>query len=381
MQLILSATLGAGVLMFLVLLSKQKKNKEDYFFLFWTLAVLLQIGFYEISIFQFPLKGILAIATFALPLLTAPLLYLYIKFLIHKHLSLKEILLHLSVYPLFIVLFVGITKVTDTAIITAKGYLIGVHTSPSWLHYFAIPLAISGLVYCIANLFLLKEHQKRIVHFFSFEEKINLKWVNYMVYSYFLLFIVSSSLIFGATQFQLFPVDFAFTGVGFTLGLILIAFGFYGFRQTDIFSNLSNSNVTTSPKDVLFKKNGASYAKSGLTSVKIEALARQLTHYMREEKPYLNENLTLTTLAQQCAWSQAHLSQIINTHFKVNFYDFINQYRIEEAKSMLLSPHHDRLSFLGIAFDCGFKSKSSFNRYFKKYTGLSPTEFKKKHQK
>ncbi|WP_394747886.1 helix-turn-helix domain-containing protein [Spongiimicrobium salis] len=381
MQLILSATLGAGVLMFLVLLSKQKKSKEDYFFLFWTLAVLLQIGFYEISIFQFPLKGILAIAAFALPLLTAPLLYLYIKFLIHKRLSSRETLLHLSIYPCFVVLFAGTIRATKTGIITAKGYLIGVPESPSWLHYFAIPLAISGFAYCVANLWVLKEHRERIVHFFSYEEKINLKWVKYMVYSYFLLFVISSFLIFGATQFQLFPIDFAFTWVGFTLGLILIAFGFYGFRQTDIFSNLSASKVSLSAKEDIFKKNEAVYAKSGLTLAKIEALAPQLTQYMQEKKPYLNENLTLTTLAQECAWSQAHLSQIINTYFKVNFYDFINQYRIEEAKSMLLSPHHDRLSFLGIAFDCGFKSKSSFNRYFKKYTGLSPTEFKKKHTK
>ena len=99
---------------------------------------------------------------------------------------------------------------------------------------------------------------------------------------------------------------------------------------------------------------------------------------MEIEKPFLDENLSLYLLAKQSEITQPHLSQIINQHFKMNFYDFINRYRVEEAKQKLTSSNFDHLSVLGIAFDCGFKSKSSFNRYFKKYTGVSPSTFKKK---
>ena len=95
-------------------------------------------------------------------------------------------------------------------------------------------------------------------------------------------------------------------------------------------------------------------------------------------KPFLNENLSLSLLAEKSEILQSHISQVINQHFQMHFYDFINRYRVEEAKEKLSSSDFDHLSVLGIAFDCGFKSKSSFNRYFKKHTGVSPTEFKNK---
>ena len=123
---------------------------------------------------------------------------------------------------------------------------------------------------------------------------------------------------------------------------------------------------------------GASYSKSGLTQEKINAMAEALSLQMSQEQPYLNEDLNLNLLAEQCQLKPAQVSQIINQKFDMNFYDFINQYRIEEVKNRLRSSDHSHLTILGIAFDCGFKSKSSFNRYFKKYTGMSPSAYKSK---
>lgn len=125
----------------------------------------------------------------------------------------------------------------------------------------------------------------------------------------------------------------------------------------------------------------ASYSKSGLNQNKIEDLANRLSQHMEQQKPYLNEDLNLNKLAEQCSMQPAQLSQIINQQYQMNFYDFVNQYRVEETKKKLCSSDFDHLSVLGIAFDCGFKSKSSFNRYFKKYAGVSPSEFKKKQAK
>ncbi len=158
---------------------------------------------------------------------------------------------------------------------------------------------------------------------------------------------------------------------------MLIAFGFYGFRQTAIFSNIDNQEIPSWNQDSGSSEK-VSYSKSGLTEEKIDSLARRLAKHMEIEKPFLNENLNLALLAIQSEISQPHLSQIINQRFKMNFYDFVNRYRVEEAKEKLSSSDFDHLSVLGIAFDFGFKSKSSFNRYFKKYTGVPPSVFKKK---
>jgi len=380
MEVILNAGLGIGILMFLLLLFKRDKNCQDYFFLCWILITLLQILFYEITLYRFELHGFWAIASFGLPLLGGPLLFLYILSLTGHHASWPTIIIHLGLYFVFVGVLFFLQEYNDITLMASEGYIQIPSNPPKWMLYYAIPLAVSGLVYCIWDLLLLHRHRKNIVDLFSFDEKISLNWVRYVVYSYFILFILASFLIFGATQFQLFPMKEAFAFVGIVLSLMLVAFGFYGFRQTSIFSNL---NVGVDKIASIERKGSPMgvYAKSGLDVEKIENLANELAACMKKEMPFLNENLSLPTLAEQCSISQAQLSQVINQHFQMNFYDFVNQYRIEEAKKRLLSPDFDHLSILGIAFDCGFKSKSSFNRYFKKNTGISPSEFKKKQTK
>ena len=71
-----------------------------------------------------------------------------------------------------------------------------------------------------------------------------------------------------------------------------------------------------------------------------------------------------------------HLSRVINEEFGVNFFEFVNQYRIEEVKSMIRNPKFDNYSLLGIAYESGFNTKSAFNRVFKKLTGTTPSNYK-----
>lgn len=380
MEFILNAGLGIGVFMLLLLLFKRNKNQSDYLFLAWILIILGQIAFYQITIYQFEIRGLWSILIFGLPMLGAPLLFLYILSLTGHRVSWTTATLHLGVYAVYILVFFAFQQKDNHALNLFNGYFEHTETSPQWMQYYAIPLAISGLTYCVWDLLLLRKHKQAIVALFSFDEKINLKWLSYVVYSYLALFILASFLIFGAIQFQLFPIENAFALVGICLSLMLIAFGFYGFRQTIIFSNIEAQEISgLTPDNDISEK--ISYSKSGLTPEKIKSLASQLTKHMEIEKPFLDENLSLSMLAGQSGISQTYLSQIINQHFKMNFYDFVNRYRVEEAEQKLSSSDFNHLSVLGIAFDCGFKSKSSFNRYFKKYTGISPSEFKKKQTK
>ena len=108
-----------------------------------------------------------------------------------------------------------------------------------------------------------------------------------------------------------------------------------------------------------------------------EIYANKITHYMSTAKPYLDANLTLPQLAIMLQIPPHHLSRVINEKFGINFFDFINQYRVAEVKTKIDNPEFDNLSLLGIAFDCGFNTKSAFNRVFKKMTGMTPSEFKK----
>ena len=99
---------------------------------------------------------------------------------------------------------------------------------------------------------------------------------------------------------------------------------------------------------------------------------------MEVEKPFLKNKITLQEIASALDIPNHHLSQVLNDKIKQNFFDFINGYRIEALKEKLKDPKSKHLTILGIANECGFNSKASFNRIFKKNTGLTPSEYLKR---
>jgi tetratricopeptide (TPR) repeat protein/AraC-like DNA-binding protein len=104
-------------------------------------------------------------------------------------------------------------------------------------------------------------------------------------------------------------------------------------------------------------------------------LVMQLENLMVREKIYLNENLTLAETARLLDTNTSYLSRMINDHYRVNYSTFLNRYRIEEAKKMILDNQFNNFSMEGIAKSSGFRSKSTFNQVFKSSTGLTPSEF------
>ncbi len=101
---------------------------------------------------------------------------------------------------------------------------------------------------------------------------------------------------------------------------------------------------------------------------------------MNDQKLYKNPEINLVSIAKLLDVHPNVLSQTINSIENKNFYDYINWYRIEEFKRIILLPENQKFTILTVAFECGFNSKTSFNRNFKKYTGCSPREFLKDHK-
>ncbi|HEX8072708.1 MAG TPA: helix-turn-helix domain-containing protein [Pyrinomonadaceae bacterium] len=119
------------------------------------------------------------------------------------------------------------------------------------------------------------------------------------------------------------------------------------------------------------------YEKSNLTPERSERYVEKLLRFMETEKPYTDSALTLQKLAAQLSIPERHLSRIINERLKRNFADFVNSYRVEEAKRRLVDLSQRHYSVLAIAEEVGFNSKSSFNLVFKKHTNMTPSEFRK----
>jgi len=118
------------------------------------------------------------------------------------------------------------------------------------------------------------------------------------------------------------------------------------------------------------------YEKSALTKDMADEYVRRLIQFMDVAKPYLDPNLTLAKLAGRVSIRTHHLSQVINEQLHEGFFDFINRYRIEEAKRRLCDPSLSHYSIMGVANEVGFRTKSVFNSAFKKRTGMTPSEFR-----
>jgi AraC-like DNA-binding protein len=111
-----------------------------------------------------------------------------------------------------------------------------------------------------------------------------------------------------------------------------------------------------------------------------EEIVQIVLQFMKSNKPYLEPELTLNQLASKLSLKPRMLSQAINEILQQNFFDFINRYRIEEAQRLLTNPKDKKTTVLEVLYQVGFNSKSSFNTLFKKYTGLTPTEFRNKQE-
>ncbi len=118
------------------------------------------------------------------------------------------------------------------------------------------------------------------------------------------------------------------------------------------------------------------YASSSLGEEDLDYYKEVIEKFMVEEKPYLDDELTIRKLAKQLEMQPHHLSQVINSTFNMNFYTFVNSYRVDEVIKLMKDPERKHHTILAIAYDSGFKSKSSFNTIFKKMIGKTPSEYR-----
>ncbi|QLG46793.1 tetratricopeptide repeat protein [Costertonia aggregata] len=118
------------------------------------------------------------------------------------------------------------------------------------------------------------------------------------------------------------------------------------------------------------------YTKLSLTKEQHKAYMDTILDYMEKHKPYLDFEISQTKLAQNLNMSTHHLTEVLSVSLGKNFYDFINLYRVNEAKIIIENLENHDIKMLAIAYKAGFKSKTSFNRVFKKHTGLTPSAYR-----
>lgn len=116
------------------------------------------------------------------------------------------------------------------------------------------------------------------------------------------------------------------------------------------------------------------YKKTSLPSEAAAKLKSELEELMVREKPYLDQRLNLTDVAEMIDCSQNQLSQLLNEIIGKNFYDYMNEYRLKYFHELTRNPKNKQFTFLSLAYESGFNSKTTFNSFFKKSTGVTPSE-------
>lgn len=235
----------------------------------------------------------------------------------------------------------------------------------NWRIFFYI-LLLQFIIYMVLSLLLLHQHQHHIRLFAATLEPIHLHWLQRTAYGTVFL----ALLWFGD---QLLPFFESIARVGYVFGIFYVAH--YSLNQRVIFP--FSKEVKAEIAALIETADAPKSEKRKLFSAEeLDLRKAQLLQWMELEKPYLENDLSLPSLAQQLQLSTNELSYLLNEGFSENFFQFINRYRVEESKRLLSSPAHAHLNMLGIAYEAGFNSKTVFNTHFKKVTGISPSEFR-----
>ena len=245
-------------------------------------------------------------------------------------------------------------------------------------------LVLQGLIYMGLVLNMLRHYALSLRSLFSSIEDIKLEWlrnITLMTTGCWLIFAMENTLMMAGINLSNFDLSSVLVAVA------VYAMGYLGFFNSEILVQPGAADSIRQATDFgeireaggpPTLKHGGKYEKSGLSPEKAEAYVASLRKIVEEEQLYTDSTLTLNQLAERLDISPHNLSEIINTRLGQNFFDFVNAYRLEAVKRDLADPQKAHFTILALALDAGFNSKTAFNGIFKKHTGMTPSDYRRR---
>jgi len=310
--------------------------------------------------------------------LKAPLLYLYILSVIYSNFRFKpKYLLHFIPFLIFSLILIpwnSMFQQNETEVSSVNDFTDAATT----IKFLRFSLQLQILVYLIASFLAVRKYREILLENYSNAGIFNYKWLFQLISIFAVIFILSS--IRNVFQFldlseiyRYLLLVSSFLGLGFICWLILKAL-----QAPELFRGI-NSDLQLVNKQVKETKRLVKSEEPNTTKRVINLeLKTKLEQYMTEKKPWLDASLSIYDLSRQLNVPFREISIYINHDLNKHFFDFVNGYRIEKAKQMLTDPDKKDFTVLEILYDVGFNSKSSFNTAFKKHTGYTPTQYRKK---
>lgn len=344
-----------------IFLTKRPTHSSFFFLSAWFGVIAIFLGSF---LLPFEVVAYFKPGIFPLLFLLGPLLYLYVSSLTVETFQLtKRDFFHFV--PLVIISLHRSAVVAVPILSPADDPLFRYNK----VYYFLLLVTLS--TYWMFTLTRILKYRRNIpLHFSNYTRTNSLTWLIFVL-SFFLFFFLADfvryflkiALAIEWTTFSMLPLN---------LTAFVFIMTFFGINQSAIYRPVPK-------KPLVGEEAGSETANSRptLLSEEVNDLNEDIVDYLKSKKPYLNPEFNLEMMASDLGISKHKLSQLINVGQNKNFYKLINEYRIAEVKAMLIHPSYGHFSVLGVAFECGFNSKSAFNRIFKEETGLTPSEYKR----
>lgn len=243
-----------------------------------------------------------------------------------------------------------------------------------YLYFALFPLQFLHLLYYLwASRNQLQAFTRTRESQYTESERATVQWLSQLMLGFYILALLALTFLVLSPWLGIYIRELDFL---YVIPMVVLSYliSYRSFRHLTLFQQIDPPE----PK-LVHRSNGKKYEKSALTAEKALQLKEQVKEHMQVKKPFLNNELTLRGLAQELAIPPYQLSQLLNEHFKKNFFDFINTYRVEEVIVYMAQEQDRKVSLLEAAFACGFNNKTSFIRYFKKLTGQTPSQYFKAH--
>lgn len=364
-------TLFISVLLIFFLLTVKTKDKTSNFLF----AVFLLINAIDSSE---PLFGLmfdrpsnLGIFRSTIAFLQIPVFYLYVLSVSYSDFKFKrKYLLHALPFLIVNAVLVPRFYAVDDA---AKMDFIINRQSMIELQFIHVLIHIQIIVYFAAIFMLLKRAKKLYLENNAGTHVNSYNWLFQFATLLSILYVVA--IVKNIFKFSEYPdiSEWIKAGIMLMQPFIICWYLFKALNNPDLFRNIDSKLKLV--KDIVSEEriNAPTAVSEKIYSEEL----LKLQQYMSEEKPFLNPSLTIQDVSNDIQIPVRDLSLLINHKLEQHFYDFINAYRIENAKNILKDVTKSKVTILEILYEVGFNSKSSFNTAFKKHTGFTPTDFRK----
>ncbi|MBK8301311.1 MAG: AraC family transcriptional regulator [Chitinophagaceae bacterium] len=336
-----------------------------------------------------PYRDILFYLPFQQLYFIGPVIFFYVQSLLNPSFRFgKKEWLHLL--PGILYLLFSIIMVVTDKLVLKKYYFLANGQDPDFDTWYQLTGFASMLFYFFLSLRYYNLYKKLIVQVVSYAELVSFRWVrNFLVAFLIMLFVKIVFFILEEITdlsywdtwwyFLVFAILFYYIAISGYANSVETKVAFkphlLTYRPTLLLNYSPSLTLTESVTEEAEIIAIEPASKENAADEVLTEWKPKLLGLLQEEKIYEDPELTLTQVAKQLQSNPSFISMVVNRGFGLNFNDFINQFRIEAVKEMLKKGEHKKQTLLGIAYECGFNSKATFNRAFKKVTGLTPKEW------